>query len=86
MAEVQIFTSKFCPFCARAKRLLESKNILFKEIDVTFDSNAREKMADMANSSSVPQVFVDGYHIGDCDQIYTLEAEGKLDEKLGLCV
>ena len=84
MAEVKIFISKLCPFCVRAKRLLESKGVLFKEIDVTFDINAREKMASMAGSFSVPQIFVDGFHIGDCDQIYALEAEKKLDAKLGL--
>ena len=85
LTEIEIFTSKLCPFCVRAKRLLESKGVLFKEIDVTFDIDARQKMSDMADSYSVPQIFVNGDHIGDCDQIYALEEEKKLDAKLGLC-
>ena len=75
----------FCPYCTRAKRLLQSKGVAFDEIDVTMSAKKRSEMTDMAGGrTSVPQIFVDGRHIGDCDGIHALDAEGKLDPLLGL--
>ena len=84
MAEVVIYTTAFCPFCSQAKRLLSSKDVAFTEIDVTMNSSKRREMTNMAGSTSVPQIFVDGDHIGDCDEIHRLEQKGALDHMLGL--
>ena len=85
MPQVEIYTTPFCPFCWRAKQLLSSKGIEFKEIDVMMNASLRRKMSEMAGgATSVPQVFVDGNHIGDCDGIHAMDAQGKLDGALGL--
>ena len=85
MAQITIYTSMFCPYCGRAKRLLSEKGVQFDEIDVTMSAKKRAEMTEMAGGrTSVPQIFVDGRHIGDCDGIHALDAEGKLDPLLGL--
>lgn len=84
MPSIEIYTTEFCPYCARAKQLLKSKGVSFTEHDVMMDASLRRKMADMAGARSVPQIFVDGKHIGDCDGIHDLDARGKLDQILGL--
>ena len=85
MKKIEIYTTNFCPFCVKAKLLLKKKNIKFSEIDVSNDEALREKMTIMANGArSVPQIFVDNIHIGDCDKIYKLDQEKKLDKLLGL--
>lgn len=84
MPNIEIYTTEFCPYCSRAKQLLKSKGVKFTEHDVMMDASLRRKMADMAGARSVPQVFVDGKHIGDCDRIHDLDARGKLDQILGI--
>ncbi len=85
MAKITIYTSMFCPYCSRAKRLLNEKGVDFEEIDVTMSTSKRAKMTEMAGGrTSVPQIFIDGEHIGDCDGIHALDAEGKLDPLLRL--
>ena len=85
MKKIEIYTTNFCPFCVKAKSLLKKKNIKFSEIDVSDDEELREKMTKMANGArSVPQIFADDVHIGDCDKLYKLEHEKKLDKLLGL--
>ena len=85
MKKIEIYTTTYCPFCAKAKSLLKKKNIKFSEIDVSNDETLREKMTMMANGArSVPQIFADNVHIGDCDKIYKLDQERKLDKFLGL--
>lgn len=85
MAEIEIYTSPWCPFCIAAKRLLDKKGLAYNEIDVTMKSAARREMIERAGGSKkVPQIFVDGEHLGDCDDIMALEAEGELDVRLGL--
>jgi len=85
MKRIEIYTTNHCPFCVKAKSLLKKKNIKFYEIDVSNDESLREKMIAMANGArSVPQIFVDNVHIGDCDKIYKLDQEKKLDKLLGL--
>ena len=84
MKKIEIYTTKFCPFCVKAKSLLNKKNIKFLEIDVSDDQALREKMTAMANGArSVPQIFADNVYIGDCDKIYKLDREKKLDKLLG---
>ena len=85
MAEIEIYTSPWCPFCIAAKRLLDNKGLAYNEIDVTMKSGARREMIERASGNhKVPQIFVDGQYIGDCDDIMVLEAEGELDVRLGL--
>ncbi len=85
MANIEIYTTPFCPFCWRAKQLLSTKGIDFKEIDVMMNASLRRKMSEMAGgATSVPQVFVDGHHIGDCEGIHALDARGELDGALGI--
>jgi glutaredoxin 3 len=83
MAEIEIYTTMMCGFCARAKNLLKKKGVDFNEIDVTFSNAKRGEMADRAAGRyTVPQIFINGDGIGGCDELYALEREGKLDELL----
>ena len=85
MKKIEIYTTNYCPFCVKAKLLLNKKRIKFYEIDVSNDESLREKMSSMANGArSVPQIFADNIHIGDCDKIHKLDQENKLDKLLGL--
>ena len=85
MAEIEIYTSPWCPFCIAAKRLLDKKGLAYNEIDVTMKSGARQEMIERAGGNrKVPQIFVDGEYIGDCDDIMEMEAEDALDARLGL--
>ena len=85
MKKIEIYTTNYCPFCVKAKLLLKKKNIKFSEINVSNDEALREKMTKMANGArSVPQLFADNVYIGDCDKIYKLDQEKKLDKLLGL--
>ena len=83
MAKVVMYTTQVCPYCVQAKRLLNRKGIVFEEIDVSGDPELRRTMIQKAGGRlTVPQIFVDDRHIGDCDGIYTLERAGKLDALL----
>jgi glutaredoxin 3 len=85
MKRIEIYTSDYCPFCSKAKLLLNKKKINFYEINVSNDEKLREKMSNMSNGArSVPQIFADSVHIGDCDKIHKLDQEKKLDKLLGL--
>ncbi len=85
MAKIEIYTTAFCPYCSRAKKLLSSKGVDFIEHDVMMSAGLRKKMSEMAGgASSVPQIFVDGKHIGDCDGIHRMDDQGKLDKALGI--
>ena len=84
MAEIEIYTSPFCGFCAAAKRLLEKKGVAYREIDVMMKPSMRKEMVERSGSGTVPQIFVDGEHLGDCMEIMELDEVGELDSKLGL--
>ncbi len=85
MAKVEIYTTMFCGYCARAKRLLESKGVAYDEIPVDMDAERRRAMIQRANGrTSVPQIFIDGAHIGGSDELAALDRAGKLDPLLGL--
>jgi glutaredoxin 3 len=85
MKKIKIYTTNYCPFCVKAKSLLNKKKIKFSEIDVSNDEVLREKMSAMANGArSVPQIFADDIYIGDCDKIHKLDQEKKLDGLLGI--
>jgi glutaredoxin 3 len=83
MARVEIYATMFCPFCFRAKRLLDAKGADYEEIDVTMSPGRRGEMTERAGGDRrVPQIFVDGRHIGGCDELFALEAAGELDPML----
>ena len=80
MKKVEIYTWQYCPFCIRAKSLLNKKNIDFIEYKIDGDESAREKMSERANGKrSLPQIFIDDNSVGGCDDLYLLEEENKLD-------
>jgi glutaredoxin 3 len=84
MAKVVLYTTAFCGYCARAKALLEAKGVAFEEIDVTFSPDKRAEMKARANGrSTVPQIWINGQHIGGSDDLLALDAAGKLDRLLG---
>jgi glutaredoxin 3 len=77
---VEIYTKTFCPYCWRAKMLLESKGVGFQEISVDFGGTEKEKMVQRAGGrSTVPQIFIGEQHVGGCDDLLALERDGKLD-------
>jgi len=80
MRPVTLYTSMWCPYCHRAKQLLGKKGVKFEEIDVDGDPGQRAEMTKRANGGyTVPQIFIGAEHIGGCDELYALEAAGKLD-------
>lgn len=85
--KITIYTTALCGYCLRAKHLLENKRVGFEEIDVTFDPAQRKAMTERANgATTLPQIFICGQHVGGCDEIYSLEIEGKLDPLLRECL
>ena len=85
MPRVEIYSTLFCPYCARAKSLLEKKGVAFTNIDVMEDTARRDEMVKRSGGrQTVPQIFIDGEHIGGSDDLYALERAGTLDAKLGL--
>lgn len=82
-AKVEIYTWQTCPYCVRAKKLLQSKGVLFEEYAIDGDEAARRKMAQRAHGrTSVPQIFINEQHVGGCDDLHALDAAGKLDPLL----
>ncbi len=81
MATVEIYTWRFCPFCIRAKALLDRKGVKYTEYKIDGDEAARDAMVQRGKDGkrSVPQIFINNEHIGGCDALYELEAMGKLD-------
>ena len=83
MAKVEIYTKSTCPYCIRAKRLLDMKGIAFTEVSVDWGGKDKEEMVQRAGGrTTVPQIFIDGQHIGGCDDLMWLEQDGKLDPLL----
>lgn len=83
MAKVEIYTSPFCGFCFRAKKLLKTKGVAFTEYDVFMDGKLKKTMVGRAGGrTSVPQIFIDDQHIGGSDELHALDADGGLDPLL----
>lgn len=81
-ASVEIFTKFACPFCYRAKALLDSKGVAYKELDAS-GGPVRDDMLTRSNGrTTVPQIFINGHHVGGCDDLVALEAAGRLDPLL----
>ncbi|MDW4549200.1 glutaredoxin 3 [Defluviimonas sp. D31] len=83
MPRVEIYTTPWCPYCLAAKRLLLAKGVAFEEIDVSGDPELRAAMMERAHGRyTVPQIFIDGEHIGGSDDLHALDRIGKLDPML----
>lgn len=83
MADVDIYTIRYCPYCQDAKELLSRKGVVFNEIDASGDREVRKQMIERANGrSTFPQIFIGATHIGGCDDLYALDEAGKLDPLL----
>lgn len=83
MAKIEIYTKFLCPYCSRAKALLADKGVPFEEYDISTGGPQREEMLQRAGGRvTVPQIFIDGQHIGGCDDLLALERQGRLDPLL----
>ena len=83
MSKIEIYTWQYCPFCIKAKSLLNKKNIQFTEYKIDGDEAAREEMSLRASGRrSLPQIFINDEGIGGCDDLYALEEENKLNDLL----
>ncbi len=81
-AKVQIYTTGWCPYCARARQLLAAKNVEFEEIDVDARAQAREEMIARSGRRTVPQIFINQTHVGGCDDLIALDEAGGLEPLL----
>lgn len=84
MAEVEIYTTPICPFCVRAKALLDKKGVTYKEVDVMRHPDKRKEMEKRAGAHTVPQIFIDGKAVGGCDDLFELDFDGDLNKMLGV--
>ncbi len=82
MAKVEIYTKSWCPFCACAKDHLDRKRVSYQEIDVTTDSIRELEMVNRSARHTVPQIFIDGYHLGGSDDLLAADNSGLLDQLL----
>ncbi len=82
MAEVVVYCTQFCPYCVRAKYLLEGKGVPFQEVDVTDDPGKRKWLIDATRQRTVPQVFINGKPVGGFDDLARLDRSGDLDRLL----
>ena len=81
MSKVEIYTWQYCPFCIRAKALLDQKGINYQEYSIDGDQEARSIMVDRANGrKTVPQIFINDEGIGGCEELYSLESSNQLDK------
>lgn len=85
MATIEVYSSDRCPYCVKAKALLDRKGVEYKEINVTNDDEARIALVKKANGvRTVPQIFIDDNHVGCCDDLYELDRKGELDPMIGV--
>jgi glutaredoxin 3 len=82
MAKIEIYTTMWCGYCARAKSLLDKKGAAYQETDVMEDAAKRAEMRERSKRTTVPQIFINGQHIGGSDELAALEQAGKLDALL----
>lgn len=79
---ITIYTTRYCPFCVRAKQLFSSKDVGFNEISVDNNPKLRQEMTRLSGQRTVPQIWINNKHIGGCDELYALERANKLDSLL----
>ena len=82
MNDIVIYTTQICPYCVRAKQLFQRKGLTYREVDVSFDQAERMALVARTKQRTVPQIFINGQHIGGCDDLYALERNGQLDALL----
>ncbi len=82
MAQITMYTTVVCPFCVRAKRLLDHKGVAYEEVDVSYDADLRDKMVAESGRRTVPQIFIDGEPVGGYQELQALEDRGELDPLL----
>ena len=78
-ANVEMYKTRYCPYCVRAAALLQRKGVAYKEIDVSGDDAKRDWLVETTGQRTVPQIFINGHSIGGCDELHALERAGKLD-------
>ncbi len=81
--DVVMYSTRYCPFCMRARALLQEKNVRYREIAVDGNPELRREMAVRAGHNTVPQIWIGEQHIGGCDELMALERQGRLDDLLG---
>lgn len=84
MANVTIYSTSVCPYCVRAKRLLDDKKVAYTEVDVSSPAERDKMIQKTGGKRSVPQIFIGDVHIGGCDDLYALNQQGKLDVLLSM--
>ncbi|MDX1811161.1 MAG: glutaredoxin 3 [Gammaproteobacteria bacterium] len=82
MTKVEIYTTAYCPYCIRAKSLLEKKGVTYTEYKVDHDNALYEEMIERAKRTSVPQIFINDFHVGGCDDMFILDISDELDALL----
>lgn len=82
MAKVEVYSSAYCPYCVRAKQLLERKGVAYQLIEVDREPGAMTRMIERSKRRTVPQIFINGHHVGGCDDLYALDRQGGLDPLL----
>jgi GrxC family glutaredoxin len=81
--KIIIYTKSYCPYCVKAKQLLTNKKVDFTEVDITDNQGLIEEMLlKSAGRKTVPQIFIDEFHVGGCDDLYALNDKGELDKRL----
>lgn len=82
MSAVYLYTTRFCPFCIRAKQLLDARGVEYVELSVDGDRELRQEMMDKSGRHTVPQIWIGEKHVGGCDDLMALQRSGALDELL----
>ena len=82
--EVLLYVTSWCPYCRRAKALLTKKGVPFKEVDIEASAENRKAMIDVSGRRTVPQIFINGTHVGGSDELHALDARGGLDQLLAI--
>lgn len=77
---VEVYSTPWCPFCVRARALLDRKGLAYTDIDVSRDPASKREMMERSGRHTVPQIWVNGRHVGGCDELMALERSGRLDE------
>jgi glutaredoxin 3 len=83
MAHITIYSTGYCPYCIRAKALLDSKEVAYEEIRIDLQPLLKREMMARSGRQSVPQIFIDDLHVGGCDDLFALERQARLDPLLG---
>jgi len=84
MPKVVMYGTKFCPYCMRARQLLKHKGVEYEDIRIDKETQLRAEMEQRSGRTSVPQIFIDDFHVGGCDELLDLERKKELDQYLGL--